>query len=302
MPFTPCLPSSGVLIYNYSVHLEQATWDRGRSGGLGSTLQYTSMACKLGAGNNIFAVIEAYHDAEAPAHGALADLAANSRDVQASRWRILGKVLDGGHVLCIVDDGPGPVARGTQYPTPLSLAGLVRPGLSTSTNDATKIGQAGIGTLSGTLALGDAVIFATASPSELFVLLVSKAYNRSLSERGLEDATLITLTCAKETHTWRASSSEEIGCDDGEDAAELFLRWTPCSSLAEIYQICMDALPPRSGRYSGLPPASDLRPPTSYFLPVTSCLLPPASYLLPPTSCILHPSSTQAGYFKLSST
>lgn len=149
---------------------------------------------KLGSGNGILNALSQFHE-ESTAHGGLADLAANSRDAGATVWRLQGgffgpqdAVKD---VLCFSDDGPGPCIE--DQPTAESLHRMIKPGISTSTDEQSKIGQAGVGSLSGSLVLGSSVLFATRGSDTLHLLLVSEGYNDWLRNAKVDDAEVLPL-------------------------------------------------------------------------------------------------------------
>ena len=160
------------------------------------------MASKLGSGSGIFSALGQYHEESGP-HGGVADIVANARDAGAQTWRLQGTRVSGTEVVAFSDDGPGPQPANRPQgssavpPTADTLLRMVRPGSSSSTNDASKIGQAGVGTLTGSLVLGASVLFATHDNDELFVLLVSEPFNEKRRADGIGDAEVIQVSCDK---------------------------------------------------------------------------------------------------------
>ena len=192
------------------------------------------MPSLLGSGPSILSAFSKFHDSSLP-HGGLADDVANSADAGAKTYRLLGTTLPATStrpqpvdIIITCDDGPGP------HPAPSldALRGLVRPGSSHSTADAAKIGQAGIGSLSGPLTFGRTVVYCTRSEASAFVILVSEAYNEQ--RRGEWCAIL-----ALERH-------DDRWAGEGDDL-EAFLRWSPFDSMDELDLVLKKTLPPTAG-------------------------------------------------------
>ena len=160
-------------------------------------------------------------------HGALLDDHANRVDAGAKNITTLVGIIEAPssaaqrlqkktETIVIFDDGPGPRERERSsgefkvHPTDVALRRMVFPGCSTSADDPTKIGQAGVGTMSFAAALGDTAIFATHTPETIFTLMVSLPFNARLAAEGQHAAKLIELKYDKGSDAWTGDTADFI--------------------------------------------------------------------------------------------
>ena len=205
------------------------------------------MATLLGSGGGILSALGQYHEESGP-HGGLADLAANARDARAKRWRLQGARVNGKEVVAISDDGPGPRMQGedpdTARPSLAALQRMVKPGCSSSTDDSSKIGQAGVGTLTGSLVIGRSILFATHTETDIHLLLVSEPFTEVRTKQDC-DAEVIKLSYDKNAEIW-ASDAGNAEPTTGA-AAELLLQWSPFPSLEALHAMLLQLLRPAWG-------------------------------------------------------
>ena len=201
-----------------------------------------SFATPLGSGTGILAALGQYHE-EAGPHGGLADLAANARDAGATKWQLqgwtgtldqTGEKMD---VVACSDDGPGPCLPGSTVPSAEALLRMVKPGTSTSTDDASKIGMAGVGSLTGSLSIGGSVLFVTqgvcptTALHRVYLLLVSERFGEQRKAEGCLDAEIIQASFSR-------GQPDEVG------VFELLLQWSPFSSFEQLRGVLQLLLPP----------------------------------------------------------
>lgn len=186
------------------------------------------MPTALGSGPlalQLFKTIHSGHGGSRGAvHGALLDIIANPRDAGAENVTMLvgavnapasqGRARKSTDVVVFHDDGPGPRDRDGDdfkpHPTMEALRHMLRPGCSTSAGNAKALGQAGVGSLSGCLALGDTVIVATHTPEHVFVLMISLPFNSTLASEGEHEAKLIELTFDKAGAVWEGDMVRQV--------------------------------------------------------------------------------------------
>ena len=224
------------------------------------------MVTTLGSGSGILSALGQYHEESGP-HGGLTDLAANARDAGALNWRLQGVIMNGTSMIACSDDGPGPCEPGAADPSAEALLQLVRPGVSNSTDDAGKIGQAGIGALSGPLVMGGSVLFATHSPRETHVLLISESFNDMRKKRGeLYSCLVVQLSRNKASGrlsirgggqagapfiaTTDTANADVISADtaiSAQTAVKLLMEWSPFFSAEAVFNMVEALLPRHSG-------------------------------------------------------